>query len=213
MTRPNATIIYYTHNRENPEFEKRIQRVILENSGGLPIISVSHKPIDFGTNICVGKQPLTYSNVHKQTLIGLKAAKTEFCIGCEDDCLYPPDYFCFTPPTKDNVYRYTNLVVHFDGRNRFWKKRFVEAAQMCGREFWIKRIEKILKDHDSWKPIKVNPPYVFTTRDEYSWTGKNPVVYFKTRKSFKFKTGFVPGSMTEVPYWGTAEQVYDKYLK
>lgn len=208
-----ATIIYYTHNRENPEFEEKIQKNILENCGDLPIISVSHKPVGFGTNICVGEQPLSYSNVLMQTLIGLKEAKTEFCIGAEDDCLYPPDYFQFTPPTKDNVYRYTNVVVHFDGRNRFWKKRYVEAAQMCSREFWIKSIEMVLKGHSSWEPIQVNPPYVFTSGDKFSWTGKNPVIYFKTRKSFQFKTGFMPGSMLEVPFWGTEREVYNKYLK
>jgi len=208
-----STIIYYTSNRENPEFEGKIQDNIIKNCGGLPIISVSHKPIDFGTNICVGEKPLSYSNVLRQTLIGLKAAKTEFCIGTEDDCLYPPKYFQFTPPTKDNVYRYTNIVVNFDGRDRFWKKDYVEAAQMCGRKFWIDRIEEILKGHGGWDPIPVNPPFVFTTGDIYSWSGKNPVIYFKTRKSFKFKTGFVPGSMIKVPYWGTAQEVYDKYLK
>ena len=210
-----TTIIYYTHNRENPTFEARVRENILLNCGGLPIISVSHKPIDFGVNICVGEQPLAYSNVIKQNLIGLKAAKTEFCIAAEDDCLYPPEYFQFTPPTRDNTYRYTNLYVHFDGRRKFWKKRYVEAAQMCGREFWIKRIEEVLKGHDSWEPIPVNPPYVFTTGDEYSWTGPDPVIYFKTRKSFKFKTGIILdlGGVREIPYWGTEESVYEKYLR
>ena len=208
-----TTIIYYTHNQEAPRFERKIQKNILDNCGGLPVVSVSHKPIDFGVNICVGEQLLSYSNVLRQTLIGLRQAKTEFCIACEDDCLYPPDYFQFTPPTKDSVYRYTNIFVHFDGRKRFWKKHYVEAAQMCGRKFWIERIESILRGHDSWEPIAVNPPFVFTTADEYSWTGKNPVIYFKTRKSFKFKTGFMPGSMTEVPYWGTAEAVENRFLK
>lgn len=209
----NATIIYYTHNRENPEFERKVQKNILDNCADLPIISISHKPISFGTNICVGEQSLAYSNVLMQTLIGLKEAKTDFCIGAEDDCLYPPDYFKFTPPTKDNVYRYTNVVVHFDGRHRFWKKGSVEAAQMCGKKFWIKSIERILGKNDSWQPMKVNPPFVFTTGDKYSWTGKNPVIYFKTRASLNFKTGFTAGSMTEVPYWGSAEEVYNRYLK
>jgi hypothetical protein len=209
-----TTIIYYTHNREYPLFERKIQENILNKCGGLPIVSVSHKPIDFGVNICVGEQQLSYSNVLRQTLIGLKEAKTEFCLAAEDDCLYPPEYFQFTPATKDNVYRYTNIFVHFDRRDRFWRKRFVEAAQICGRELWIKSIEKILEGHDSWEPIRVNPPYVFTSKDEYSWTGKNPVIYFKTRNSFKFKTGIMPGgSVTEIPYWGNAKEIYNKYLK
>jgi hypothetical protein len=210
----DTTIIYYTHNKEDPTFEAKIQKNILDKCGGLPVVSVSHKPIDFGVNICVGDQPLSYSNVLRQTLIGLAAAKTQFCLAAEDDCLYPPEYFHFIPPTSDNVYRYTNIYVHFDRRDRFWRKRFVEAAQICGREYWIKSIEKILEGHDSWKTFQVNPPYVFTSKDRYSWTGKNPVIYFKTRSSFNFKTGVMPGgSVTEIPYWGSAKKVYNKYLK
>src|SRR5574341_2199632 len=173
------TIIYYTHNREHPAFEKKVQETIRKHCAGLPIISVSHKPMDFGTNICVGDQPLAYSNVLRQTLIGLKAAKTTFCICAEDDCLYPPEYFAFTPTTTDRVYRYTNIVAYFEGKKKFWKKRYVEAAQMAGRAYWIQQIEKILDGHDSWEPFPVNPPYVFTTKDTYSWTGKAPVIYVK----------------------------------
>lgn len=208
----NVTIIYYTANQEKPEFEAKIIENLKKQAGNIPIISVSHKPMDLGKNICVGEQVLAYSNVLRQTFIGLKEAETEFCIAAEDDCLYPPEYFQFTPPTKDNVYMYTNVVVHFDRRKRFWKKRFVEAAQMCGREFWVKSIEKILEGHSSWESIPVNPPFVFTTRDQYSWTGENPVIYFKTKKSFKFKTGFISGSMMELPYWGTVAEIENKFL-
>lgn len=207
----DTTIIYYTANREHPAFEAKVRETILANCGGLPIISVSHTPLDFGTNICIGDQPLAYSNVLRQTLIGLKAAKTTFCIATEDDCLYPPEYFQFTPPTTDNVYRYTNLVVYFEGKHKFWNKRYVEAAQMAGREFWIQRIERILASHDSWEPLPINPPYVFSTKDAYSWTGSAPVIYVKTRKSFHYKTGFSPGSITQLPYWGTVEEVKKKY--
>lgn len=206
------TIIYYTHNREHPAFEKKVQETILANCGGLPIISVSHKPMDFGTNICVGDQPLGYSNVLRQTLIGLTAAKTEFCIACEDDCLYPPEYFQFTPPTKNHVYRYTNLVVYFEGKKKFWKKPYVEAAQMAGRKFWIQSIERVLVGHENWEPFRVNPPYVFTPGSMHAWTGASPVIYVKTRQSFHFKTGFVrDSSVTSLPYWGTVEEVREKY--
>jgi len=208
-----TTIIYYTANREHPGFAARVVEDLINASAGLPIISVSHKPMNLGTNICVGDQPLSYSNVLRQTLIGLKAAKTNFCIAAEDDCLYPPEYFQFTPATKTHVYRYSNVVVHFERRNRFWAKNYVEAAQMAGRKFWIRRIEKILKGHDSWEPIPVNPPYVFTTRDMRLWRGKSPVIYFKTKQSFRFKTTFFRGAMTQIPYWGTAEEVYNTYLR
>jgi len=209
----NTTVIYYTANQEKPEFEAKIIANLKKQAGDIPIISVSRKPIDLGTNICVGEQPVCYSNSFRQLLIGIKEAKTRFCIAAESDCLYPPEYFQFIPPTNDNVYRYTNLYVYFDGRNRFWKKRYVEAAQMCGREFWIKSIEKVLDGHAEWEPMPNRRlPLIFTTEDKYFWTGENPVLYFKTRSGIGFKTGFIRGSVGEIPYWGTAAEVYNNFL-
>lgn len=196
---------------ERPQFEAKIMDNLKKQAGDIPIISISRKPIDLGKNICVGEKPVCYSSEFRQILIGLKEAKTEFCIAAESDCLYPPEYFQFTPPETDRVYRYDNLYVHFDGRDRFWKKRGVEGAQMCGREYWIKCIEKILKD-DSWEPQTVNPPFLFPLTGEGYWTGKNPVLYFKTRFGVGFKTGFMPGSIKELPYWGTINDIKNNYL-
>jgi hypothetical protein len=50
----NKTIIFYTGNTEKESFEKKVRDNILKVSNGIPIISVSQKPIYFGTNICVG---------------------------------------------------------------------------------------------------------------------------------------------------------------
>lgn len=195
------TIIYYTANTEKPKFEKMITDNLKKQAGDIPIISVSKKPMDLGKNICVGDTPVDYRNSFKQILIGLKEAKTKFCIAAESDTLYPPEYFQFTPDHEDRAYRYTNLFVHFDGRPRFWRKRWVEAAQMCGTKHWIKRIEYVLK-HDT-----VNPPFVFNTKTDYSWTSKNPALTFKTREGIGFKTGFIKGSVEKIHYWGDYDKI------
>lgn len=208
------TVIYYTANMEDPKFEGKIIENLKQQAGAMPIISVSRKPIDLGHNICVGEQPVCYSNSFRQLLIGLEEAKTDFCIAAESDVLYPPDYFRFIPPRKDMVYRYDNLFVHFDGRNRFWRKRVVEGAQMCGRMYWISRIKAVLGKAEGWEPVKVNPPFVFPREDgEEYWGGENPVLYFKTRAGIGFKTGYIEGAVTEIPYWGTYSQVEERFLR
>lgn len=198
---------------EKPEFENKIIANVIKQANGIPIISVSRKPINLGKNICVGEKPVCYSNSFRQILIGLRQAKTKFCIAAESDTLYPPEYFNFTPPAEDRVYRYTNLYVCFDGYHRFWKKSYVEAAQMCGTDYWIESIEKVIGKETTWEPIKNNPPFVFNTKDEHSWTGDNPVLTFKTRRGIGFKTGFLPGSLTTLPYWGSYDDVYNNFLK
>lgn len=211
MKNNSASIIYYSASVEDSRFEQKVMDNIKKQAGDIPIISVTRKPVDLGKNIVVGDTPICYSNSFKQLLIGLKEATTEFCIAAESDCLYPPEYFQFTPPYKDKVYRYTNLYVHFDGRDKFWKKKWVEAAQMCGREHWIKCIEKILVNPNSWEPEPFK--FVFEEKNEYSWSGENPVCTFKTRLGIGFKTGFVQGSVDWIPLWGSALDVKNKYLK
>ena len=203
----DISIIYYTANTENEAFERKIKDNILEQTN-LPIISVSRKPIEFGKNICVGEGEVSYLNSWKQLLIGLKEAKTKFCIAAESDVLYPPEYFTFTPPTDNNVYRYTNVWVCFLGKKGFWKKPFSEGLQMCGREYWIERLEKTLSTNFS---IKNMGTYIFNTKDKYSWTG-NPAITFKTRQGLNYMTGVFHGRVTEISYWGTIKEVYRKML-
>jgi hypothetical protein len=202
------TVIYYSCQNENPVFEQKIMDNI-KLQAKCPIISVTHKPVDLGKNICVGDKPICYSNSFKQLLMGLREATTEFCVACEADVLYPPEYFSYIPPRDDAVFRYTNVWVHFADRDKFWKKKFSEGAQVCGREYWIKSIEAILGNPDSWdyEPLK----FIFPNDAMNHWTG-NPIITFKTREAVNFKTGYEKESVTELPFWGTAEEVRLKYL-
>jgi len=209
----DITCVYYSANVEDPEFEQKIIDNLKQQIGDIPIISVSRKPMDLGKNICIGEQPVCYSNSFKQLLIGLKEAKTKFCIAAEADVLYPPDYFRFIPPTDNNAYRYTNVWVFWKRKGAFWNKSFSEGAQMCGREYWIERIEKALNGHQGWEPMEKPRKIansIFTTNSNYSWTG-NPVITFKTGQGMCQKTGFYRGSKTiSLPYWGHAKQIRER---
>src|SRR4030042_1521512 len=118
----SLTILYYTSNREKPYFEKRIQGNLLKVCGDVPIISISQKPIDLGTNICVGDVGASGFNMFRQVQIGCEHAKTKFVISAEADCLYPPDYFQFVPERDDRCYRNSHLYVMHDTRDYFFFK-------------------------------------------------------------------------------------------
>jgi hypothetical protein len=206
----NATICYYTANTEDESFEMKIRDNILQVSGGLPIISVSRKPIDFGENICVGEQPVCYANSIRQLLVGLRAAKTRFVIAAESDVLYPPEYFQFTPRKIDRVYRYANVWILYTWTSRryygkFWQKKYTESAQMCGREHWIRSIENII-DGDAWGDT-MNPPLVFERGVRgCSWSG-NPVITCKTPYNLGRYTTTSYISTETLPYWGNISDV------
>jgi len=209
----DKTIIYYSANTESQEFEQRIRDDLVKKAGDIHIISVTRKPIDLGTNICVGEQPVCYTNEWRQLLIGLKAAKTKFCITAEADCLYPPDYFNFTPPVEDKMFNYENIWIVWKHHNGFWRKTgFCEGAQMCGREFWISRIEPLLGE--GWEPMTRNQESnlvlkFFPTRG--TWTG-DPVISFKTRDGVSYRTTFINEKIMEIPYWGNIASLKQKYF-
>lgn len=204
----DRTIIFYSANTEHPIFERRIMDDLVKKAGDIPIISVTRKPVDLGTNICVGETPVCYTNGWRQLLVGLKAAKTRYCITAEADCLYPEEYFRFTPERDDLMHYYDNLWMVWRKHNGFFRKTgHCEGAEMCGREFWISRLEPLLGE--GWEP---------GTRKWESWVVRQffpeeglfdgpPVISFKTGLGVSYRTTFINQKIKEIPYWGHIRQV------
>jgi hypothetical protein len=209
-----TTIIYYTANTENVLFEEKVKQTIIKNSNGLPIISVSRKPTDFGNNICVGEIPVCYANGIRQLLLGLKLCKTKYAIAAESDCLYPPEYFSHVPLYDNRMYRYRNVKVIYQWeskkfKGKFWEKAFTEGAQMAGVEYWINSIENQV-DGGDWKNTK-NPPIIFERHliPRYSWNSVNPVITIKTKSNISKYTTKTGISFDTVPYWGSEKEIQE----
>jgi hypothetical protein len=218
----NTTIIYYSSNREDQELEQKVVDNLLAVHGDYPIISVTQKPMNLGTNICIGEKTVCYSNLWRQQLIGLQEAKTDYCITAEADFLYPPDYFYFIPPVKDLVFRYNNVwVLYWKHKNKFWKKPRSEGAQICGREYWISRLENLLGKSPGWEPIQaprgkregslVNEIFDDVLTPNRMWTG-NPAINFKTGKGISNRSTLdkTVSPVKELPYWGTAREIHNR---
>ena len=222
----DVTVIYYTSNKENEVFEKKIQQQLLDSIGDTPLISVSQKPIEnFGNNICVGVQPFCDASAFRQLLIGLKEATTTFACVAESDCLYPPEYFNFEPPELDKIYRYSNVWILYGWLGRvtkglFWQKQNTEGAQFCSREHWIKLLEKSLEGVNGWEDIKA--PRVYTEGYEL-FEGEIPMISIKTGNGLRkwTQTGQRKGSnkgitanltINELPFWGTAESIRERFI-
>jgi hypothetical protein len=219
-------VVYYTSNREEEKFESRIRRNLLATiNGDAELISVSQKPLDFGTNICVGDVGTCDLNAIRQLQIGILEAKTPYITVAEADCLYPPDYFNYIPPTKKDCYRYTNVwVLHswigrkFGGGYR--RKEFSECAQFAGRDYWLYRIEKALNGFPYWGlPGEPNPPLVFSRHGWKPLERSGPylaVINMKTLNGLrKFtRTPRAPEyGATELPYWGKAQDMREDYFR
>ncbi len=216
----DTTIIYCSSNREIPEFEQRIRDNILMVCAGLPVISVTQKPIDFGTNICVGDDiGVSGFNFFRQVQIACQEAKTKFVISAEADCLYPPDYFTWIPPRDDMCYRDSNLYVMPQHRPFFWRKaEGATHAQVVGREFYLGILVKLFKGAPRWSVEEVNFPKerlrkedVFDREQIQYYETENPVVQIKTSQSMRHYTNSDRIVRNELPYWGSGVDFRRKY--
>ena len=210
----DLTLIYITSNQMPLRFSKKARGLLLKT--GLPIISVSQIPIDFGKNICVGEIGISVPNVYKQALVGCKRAKTKYVAICESDVLYPPGYFDFRPIAElgynQNVY-----VLH--ARRGFYSSRFhgMAFSQCFGDRLALRRAleerQKVPKTYKhqaepgkceekhgltpiSYELFKSELPVVDIIEHGFNISGRSETKGRKTRK---------------IPYWGKYQNVVRRY--
>jgi len=206
----DITVIYYTSNREDQEFEERIARKLLEACEGVPLISVSQQPMPWlGDNICIGDVGCSYLNEYRQIAIGCKMAKTKYIVAAEADCLYPPSYFIQPPPPNDQCLAlWDNLWILKRWRRDFQKKDWSPCALITNREYYLKRIEKSLSKlpQDSESKVAFS---VFKKTTRVFVRGEEPVINVKTLNGIQKNTRVIIDlkPVMVLPYWGQAKKL------
>jgi len=111
----DITIIHYTANKIEDPFASNIRNHLLSwLPEGTPIISVSHKPMDYGENICIPDLEYSIYNIYVQILVGCKAAKTRYIMCQEDDALYNLEHFSHRPPDDTFAYNLNRWIIDND---------------------------------------------------------------------------------------------------
>jgi hypothetical protein len=141
----DITIIYYTANLISDFFANNVRTHLRETVNGIPIVSVSHRPIDFGENICMSDLKPSIYNIYKQILEGAKKVTTKYVACCEDDTLYVPEHFQFVPPESDTFYYNGNRWNLKRDMFFFRQRRHPTSGGMCmcvaSTEIMIKTLE------------------------------------------------------------------------
>ena len=166
---PSKGILFYTTNRLPIKFAKKVQNSL--KGIGLPITSVSLKPMNFGTNIHVPLQPSKWA-YFTQILIGLESMKEYIIFMAEHDCLYPKEHFDFIPKEKDTVYYNQNWwKVREDGFAVSWDAE--QVSGICAYretliEIYHNKLDEIIKSgfdghyepKKKWDTWKSSVPYI-----------------------------------------------------
>lgn len=198
----NKGIIYYTDNRLGEPIFSIVQKLILNS--GLPVVSVSLKPIDFGKNIVLKLTP-GYLTMIKQIVTALEASESDCVFFCEHDVLYPLSHFDFTPD-RDDIFYYNahvwrwkylnNLAITYD--------RLISLSSLCvNRKFALdhyKRRLKKIKDLKLEGDKRREPQWArrwgyepgtkkverggFSDDNFETWRSKDPIIDIRHGKTF-----------------------------
>lgn len=210
----DMTVVYYSSNREKPEFAEEVRKRLLKSIGDLPLISVTQKPIDFGRNICIGDVGISNINVYRQIQLGTMAAKTSFVAMAETDCLYPKEHFEFRPPKEDMVFRNTNLWILYLKHRKYRRKQYSLCNQIAGRNFLLENLSKCLKDRpmwsaemEAWDSPGNKPPHIFAKRSWDNFETEIPCINVMHNDGMHRSTGTFGKMLKELPYWGNSNKL------
>jgi len=152
-------IVYYTEN----QVEERIYIVArkLIKKVDIPIVSVSHYPIDFGKNIVMDLKR-GHVAMFKQILKGLEKSKADIVYLAEHDVLYDKSHFDFIPPDDKYFYYNTNrwAVDSKTGKAVSYKTycpSHLVAYRSLLLDYYRKRVAIIEKEGFSSK-VGISPP-------------------------------------------------------
>ena len=206
----NKVIVYFTDSRLEEELDEAVRKQITKAANGIPIISVSQKPLDFGRNICVGIRPRNYLSLYKQLKIGIGATKKDSIVfTCEHDVFYHPSHFEFTPPQNDKIY--FNLSRFYWTRNKdFYISTIGKRALSQGaahREVFLAHAKEQVKAREDGGAAPCVGPFL-------NFESKYPNVDIRHGGNFSIFGIFDKSSLSRrlpsIESWGTPRRFQEK---
>ena len=99
-----TTVVFYTDHTLPEALAAPVQRILLAATAGMPVVSVSQRPMALGRNLAIGPQPRSHLTMYRQLLLGVEAADTDTIALAEHDVLYTREHVQWTPPTLTTFY-------------------------------------------------------------------------------------------------------------
>lgn len=227
MTKEDLTIIYYTANEIPEHFAHRVRETLKSASKGIPIITMSKQPTDFGTNL-VTTSPRSHVGIYRDCLIGAKAAKTKYIAFCEDDTFYVKEHFEYRPTHNKFGYNIScwSIFTWSDPPIFSYKGRRNMSGLICERELFIEAMAERFKrwpdeekiDRATWaEPGKYESQIDVTVRETEEFYTNPPNVMFTHEAGLSFHTIGKRKRLgelraLEIPYWGRADKMTQFYV-
>jgi hypothetical protein len=193
-------IFYFSHNIIDGTPLNNLCRQLLLATG-IPIVSVTLKPIKFGENIVLDMEPGKRA-YYKQIAAGLKACTADVIYFCEHDCLYHPSHFQLLPnlhPIMFNRNQYRCLAY---GAHKTTDKDHFMSALIGRREVLAERMQKkqgfVMEEYAGTLHLKGTVPILDIRHKKCASTP-----YFRSWKDLIQRPMWMKRKTVHtLPYWG-----------
>lgn len=219
----NLTILFLTANLVPEGWAAYQKDTLLEAAGGLPIITISRKPLNWGINV-LDTEPQGISNIYLQMLKGAKLATTDYVGIAEDDCLYIKEHFhLFRPPLDTFAYNVNRIGLFTWGKpTYFYKRRNSNSTLIAPRQLLIDALEERFAKYPNGIPDKLNGELGRPMIDKRLGVTVRKCVEFETEDVSVLRLDHKDGVDTlsrsgrkrmgiarsyEVPKWGKAKDI------
>jgi hypothetical protein len=223
----DLTIIFLTVNKVPKGWAEFQKETLLKAAKGLPIITISREPMDWGQNL-IQEDTISSANIYRQVLRGAKTATTPYIAVAEDDVLYNDEHFANIRPPMDtfgyNMYRWgLNTWGH---PTYFWKDHISNAMLIAPRELAIEALEERFAKHPGDSSVgrdgelgknRVESRLGLTLRKFAPYYTTIPLVYLNHKYSIdpleqaqRKRMGIIRAF--DIPLWGRAEDVVKKFI-
>lgn len=221
----DLTVIYITANEVPAGWEAYHRKVLLEAIVDYPLITVSRKPMNLGTNL-LDEDKKSYTNIYRQLLRACKIATTDYVAVAEDDVLYHKHHFDFFRPKADEVAYNMNKWSLYTWEPTLYsnKMRKTNAALIAPRLYLIDALEERFshakngellspgeigrENVDRWNHCKPrNAVEVYSTVAIIQVS--HPAGTEERQKIMRKSFGKIRA--TSIPYWGEAKEIAKKY--
>jgi hypothetical protein len=176
------TIVCLTDNSIQEPLATKCRTLLRRVAEGIPIVSVSQRPIDLGRNVCVGEIGRSWLSLYRQILAGLDAVETGNVVIAEHDCLYTREHLTYEP--TDNgafYYNHNHWLVEWggnhpelDGMYSYWPRRTALSQLVCSRDLLRQATEEVMRLLDMGLKVERG----------LHWYGEPGVVSEQFRKAF-----------------------------
>lgn len=223
----DLTIIYLTASLIPEGFAAYQRKILTDSISGARIVSVSRKPLDFGTNL-PDNGPKSTDNIYRQMLRAAKITATKFVAIAEDDTLYFEDHFtCFRPDVDTFAYNQNRLALFLWGKPMFsWRNRKSNASLVAPRKLLIEALEERYAKFPRGVPEELvgelGREYIekdlgVTVRKSVDFYSDISIIQFnhdhaseRAQRHHTKKPG--PVKAYDIPYWGKAEDLAKKFV-